>query len=588
MRDKDLKNLVEDLFSGPENQGEREKMTQIPSAPSNQVPYAEVEFNPRPYIEALVRHWWLIVGLAVAAAVVAFLASSRGPEQYTAEANVSLLNIHSEVVFDPQFKTVSLDDSWANRDGQREGALQALAGSKSLLNEVFVEVSPQLAPEDRYFGAFLGAVDAEVVGDLPSDLLRLRVTWDDPEVAALIANAWAERFVTVANQSYMSTSSGTPDEASAVAGGAFEEYQVAQAVLEAFIADNDLDQVRRDLGELDALIEELQAQKTDVLRLANSTRVSSASRLATTTREAMLEQIDVSVRSQVEDRARQLDDWYARKAALEQQQTRLEDLAVQLGGGSIPAAAASGDALALMFTRAGLFGASDPPDLLLDIDLTQLGESGQDLTSAEVQALLRIVEDGLAEAEVEIERLTDELFLGTDLDIPVSMPEDHGLFQWVNAQVESALNAEVTLEIGSAGLETQPLSQSLTRLSDRRQALRAQLESLEAEERELTLARDTAWELYKTLDNKAREVATQFATGAPQTRLAVRAAAPLVPDPPGGKRLPLVAGALGGMLGVVYVVGRTYWDLSAPVEEPSRPAEGSHGRPLPEPQPAVE
>jgi uncharacterized protein involved in exopolysaccharide biosynthesis len=48
-------------------------MTEIPSAPSNPAPYAEVEFDLRPYIEALVGHWWLIIGLAFVAAVAAFV-----------------------------------------------------------------------------------------------------------------------------------------------------------------------------------------------------------------------------------------------------------------------------------------------------------------------------------------------------------------------------------------------------------------------------------------------------------------------------------------------------------------------------------
>jgi capsular polysaccharide biosynthesis protein len=564
-------------------------MTENSSTPSRQVSNFDDPIELRPYIEALIRHWWLIIGLAVVAAVAAYLVGSRGEVTYTAEADVSLLAIHSEVVFDPQFKTVAVDDSWANREGQREGALQALAKSKSLLSEVFAQVSPQLEPKDRNFGAFMSATQAEVVGKLPSDLLRLRVTRDDPEVAMLMANAWAEHFVAVANQSYMSTSSPTLDEARVSADNAFDKYQVAQGELEAFIAENDHDLVRREIGELDVLIEELQEQKTNALRLANSTQVLSANQLANTTRDVLLEQMDQSVRSQAEDHARQLNDWYERKAALERLHLQLDDLHTQLEKGNTSTAAASGDALALMFTRAGLFRAGGTPELLLDIDLTQLGENGQDLSPDEAGALLQVVEDGLAEADIEIKRLTDELFRGSAVDIPSSIPEDHELFQVVNTQVESILNIGVTLDTGSAELETQPLSRFLDQLSDRRQTLRAQKESLDAQERELTLGRDTAWELYKTLDNKAREVEAQFATGAPQARLAVRAATPVVPDRlPDSRNRILMAAALAGMLGVLYVVGRTYWNLSAPVEESGPPAQEAPGRPLPEPQPAAE
>jgi len=551
-------------------------------------PYLEFEFNPRPYIETFIRHWKLILGLAVVAAIAMFLSRSLLPAQYTAEADLSLLNIHSEVVFDEQFKTVPFDEGLTNRaqrEGDRRDALQALAASRSLLIGIFAEVSPQLGPEEQDFEAFLAAVEAQTVGDL----LRLRVTWDDPEIAAAIANEWARRFSTVANQSYVSTS-GTPDEARAAAGAAFEKYQAAQGALEAFIAENDLDPIRREIIELDLLIEEHQALKTDLLRLTTSTPISSSIRLADTTRAALLSQMELSITGEADDRARKLNDWYERKAELERLQLQLEDLKAQLDDGNTSAAAASGDALALIFTRAGLFRQEGMPELLLDIDLAQLSDLGTDLTAAEVKALLRIVEDGLNEANGEIEQLTEVLFLGTNFDIPSQIPTDHELFQVVNAQVESALNADMGLQIEGQilGGGVEPLDRTLGQLSDQHQVLSVQLENLEARLRELSRARDTAWGLYTTLDNKAREVEAQFATGAPQVRLAVQALPPLEPDPRGRLMVSLIAAGVGGMLGLLYIFGREYWQSSAPAEAPRPPAEEAPGPPLPEPEPVVE
>lgn len=563
------------------------KMTQILTASSNQEPRFEEIFGLRSYIETFMNHWKLIIGLAFVAAVAAFLAGSRGPDQYSAEANVSLLNVRSEIVFDEQFKTVPQEEGVANRgqsQDDRRDALQALATSKALLTYVFIEVSPKLAPEDRDFEAFSEAGEAKVAGDL----LRLKVTWDDAEVAAAIANVWAQRLTTVANQSYVNTSSGTADEATATANQAFKKYQTAQAKLEAFIAANDLDLVQREIGELDILIEELQEQKTNALRLANSTEVLSANRLANTTRDVLLEQMDLSVKREADDRARQLNDWYDRKIHLERLQIRLKDLQAQLEKGNLSAAAASGDSLALMFTRAGLFRQEGMPQLLLNIDLSQLSESGADLTPTDVQALLAIVEDGLTEANQEIERLTGELFQGENLEIPTEIPADHELFGLMAQQVEAILNVGVVLETDSTELESKPLSQTLDRLSDRRQVLRSELEKLEARQRELTRARDTTWDLYTTLDNKAREVEAQFATGAPQARLAVQAQPPLAPDPRGRLLSSLIAAAVGGLIGVVYVFGRAYWEETAPDRETDVPETVPGTPPAPTPGPALQ
>ncbi len=300
--------------------------------------------------------------------------------------------------------------------------------------------------------------------------------------------------------------------------------------------------------------------------------------------------MELSIKGEANDRARILNDWYERKANLERLQIQLKDMQGQLEEGNTSAAAASGDALALVFARAGLFGQEGMPELLLNVDLAQLSETGQKLTSADVEGLLHVVEDGLNEANGEIERLTEELFLGTNFNIPGQIPEDHELFRLVNAQVESALNADVGLQINGDvfGAGVEPLDRTLGQLSDQRQVLSAQFENLEARQRELSRARDTAWGLYTTLDNKAREVEAQFATGAPQVRLAVQALPPLEPDPRGRLVVSLIAAGVGGMLGLVYIVGREYWESSAPAEAPSPPAEEAPGPSLPEPQPGME
>jgi uncharacterized protein involved in exopolysaccharide biosynthesis len=68
-------------------------MTENLSTTSNKAPSFDDSIHSRPYIEALVNHWKLIIGLAFVAAVDAFVVRSLLPAEFTAEADVPLLNV---------------------------------------------------------------------------------------------------------------------------------------------------------------------------------------------------------------------------------------------------------------------------------------------------------------------------------------------------------------------------------------------------------------------------------------------------------------------------------------------------------------
>lgn len=533
---------------------------QTPSAPPVQ-PYFEDEIDLRPYIETVIRHWWLIVGLAVVAATVAFIIGSLGPDTYTAEADVALLSIRSQVTFDPEFTTVPQAES----GDVRRQALQSLATSRSLVAEVYAQVKDRLKSDTVSFGSFQDAFSIETAGDL----LRLQVSWTDPEVAAAIANEWARLYTEVANRSYVTTSSQTPEEAGQAAEDAFGRYETAQQAYEAFIAENELDQVQREIAQLDVLITDLQRQKTAALQFLNVTPAYASTQFITNTREVLIEQMNVAVERDARAQTRQLDAWYDRKANLERLRNQLQDVRQRVEAGETSTAVASGDALALMFARAGLFDQRALPDLLLQLDPDQLGQSGANLTVSDVDTLLTSVENGIDEADREIERLSEETFLGSELTVP-AMPDDHRLFAIVNEQANAMLNLDAGVEPDSAELAATPLSRTLDRFSERRQELLARAEQLKARQQELEHKRDTLWDLYETLDNKAREVEAQFATGSPQARVAAEAVPIDTPDRRGRLRQSLIAAVLGGMVGLFYAFAREYWEASAvETEDPS-------------------
>ena len=146
------------------------------------------EVDLRPYIEAVTRNWMWIVGAAVLAALVAFGISSLIPPTYEATALVAVSEPRQIVQFDPRIQTTSEDLPFK--------AYPELAASDEILFSLFNEVT-QIAPDITSFQNLKGRLSAQSGSD--SSLLRLSVQYGDPETAAVIANKWAELFVTKAS-----------------------------------------------------------------------------------------------------------------------------------------------------------------------------------------------------------------------------------------------------------------------------------------------------------------------------------------------------------------------------------------------------
>jgi uncharacterized protein involved in exopolysaccharide biosynthesis len=170
----------------------------------------EEEIDLRIYIEVILRYWKWIVGLAVLAAVVAFVFSSLQAPTYEAEAVVLVTEPRYQLQFDSRFRTDEVQPAYkafptlATSDSVLQGVLDTYALSTDAHNSLSLR---QLA----------GVVEASSEGD-PS-LVLLKVRSDDPENAAAIANAWADTLVKQGNRIY----GGGEEDVT------FFEKQVAQA-----------------------------------------------------------------------------------------------------------------------------------------------------------------------------------------------------------------------------------------------------------------------------------------------------------------------------------------------------------------------
>ncbi len=151
----------------------------------------EEEIDLRPYIEALISKWYWIVGTAVVAGIVAFVVSSALPPSYEATALVAVTKPSDIVEFDSRIR--SIDET------QPLKAYPEIALSDELMLALLPEVSA-LDPNIQSGEDVRGLLAASAGAD-PS-LLRLTVTYGDPEKTAVIANLWADLFVTKVNQIY--------------------------------------------------------------------------------------------------------------------------------------------------------------------------------------------------------------------------------------------------------------------------------------------------------------------------------------------------------------------------------------------------
>lgn len=154
----------------------------------------EEEIDLRVYVEVLLRYWMWIVGLAVGAAVVGLIVSLLLPPAYEASAVVLVTEPRYQMEFDSRFATELTTPAYR--------AFPTLATSDGILGQVLEAYSPppQVDPEAWTLAGLSSMVEANSEGD-PS-LVVLGVTSQLPEVAAGVANAWADVLVKAGNGIY--------------------------------------------------------------------------------------------------------------------------------------------------------------------------------------------------------------------------------------------------------------------------------------------------------------------------------------------------------------------------------------------------
>lgn len=212
------------------------------------------DIDLREYIAVLFKYKFWIAGLAIGAAIAAFVVSLLLPPTYQATALVAVIKPKYEMQFDPRFPLVGTNLLPPYK------AYPLLAMGDELLAALIADMGAGLAPGLRTVERLRARLEARNGAD-PS-VIQLSARDGDPQQAAAIANRWAEHFVEATSDLY------APSEDRR----AFYEQQQAEAEANLAQAERDLIdfQARNQASILSAQLDDKRATLETYLGVARS------------------------------------------------------------------------------------------------------------------------------------------------------------------------------------------------------------------------------------------------------------------------------------------------------------------------------
>jgi len=234
-------------------------------------------------LAALLRRWKLILFGTVLTGAVALGVSLLQSPTYEAHSTLAISKSTVTVSLEESLRTLSEEEqSYLLRRTQdleaRREALEGLVASASVAERVAERLQGQL-PEDLSDPSSLLKM---VSGEAQGDSIVVQVSAGDPEVAALVANAWAQAYEEHINSIYGATGgTGTLSSTSvqSEAADAREEYQTTQTAYEQFMAETQIDEINRRIEEKRFIISSLQQGQRTALEALVETQIAADARV---------------------------------------------------------------------------------------------------------------------------------------------------------------------------------------------------------------------------------------------------------------------------------------------------------------------
>jgi capsular polysaccharide biosynthesis protein len=576
------------------------------SKPSQTVETPEViEIDLKKYIMIVAGRWRLILTCALIGALLGGFLSYLMPSPYEATSSVAIVKTSTQVEFDPKFKTVTQDEvpQLIQSADNRRATLLGLVQNGAIATNVARELETQLTAEERNPARLLDKVKGNTSGR--GDLILIGVTDQDPQKASNIANAWAREYERYVNGLY----GGAPVEYSASVKAEYDRAQVeaqkAQAALETFISESQIDELERTIAEKKQVLDAIQQGRQSAVTLVISEQLKvnsaiiaaylgaqSANRLVAFEKEqegrrdlikAYLDAqnaAQVSVfNEEVQSDLDALKRYYALRIRVQHMIGAARSMRDQVNAGGDTAAASNGSALSLLKTQA--FALTVPVSANVEIQLQNTQALSQTATAQlmDLDALIEALEERDRALTEEIDKLSQKMMSGSGYRLQTS--------QVITSKVAEAISVTYPslFEVGQVGKlsESVPATNPLTlaaqdkanemlrfqssslmvdpftdgdatisvinRLQIEIRKAQAELEKQRAAMQGLTEQRDLTRETASTLARKLAEVAlTSAVTGSE-----VRVASPAFP--PERRTLSRMTSILGGaVIGLVLGV----------------------------------
>lgn len=416
------------------------------------------------YLEILIRRWYLAILPAVVCTIVVAAVVLSQPKQYQAKVSIIAIRSTSQVSYNTAITTSLQDSSTATSSSQRLVSLSLLVRSPSIAQAVLTTLGDRLPTPDRTARSLYDMVQSEIIPK--SDLIAIKLTHTDRELAQEIANAWALEYVRQVNALYNSADTEAFASVQREVPIAKTNFETAQAILENQLKDNRLGELIRRSDAITATVAAL-----------NDARLAGAQA--------------------------QISDIQRTKVLLQAAQ----DLLYQLKTGGSTTALSSSMALASL--RLQVYGAL-PLTYTLVIPL-QLQASSIPINSVE---MISDVESLVAVLLIRQQEQSNNLRKATE-----SVIQGHS---WT--LIPGTTDQQMDLNASDSTLD-RGLDQVLINLENQLRELQTSIEQANNELKQVTLERDLALETYNNLVRKEAELKLAIATAGAEVRLGASAVA---------------------------------------------------------------
>ena len=175
----------------------KEEKCMVDSSRSNFEARQDDEIDLRVYINTLMHHKWIILGLTLISGLATFVIVSFSPPTYQATALVAITRPLYQFQFTPNIPNIT--DTGAAQQFTGKAGVE-LATSDNLLQQALNVVGQDIKPQERSLFSFRKKIKVSTSAD-PS-VLKFTAINGDPLLSAKIANTTADLYVRYVNELY--------------------------------------------------------------------------------------------------------------------------------------------------------------------------------------------------------------------------------------------------------------------------------------------------------------------------------------------------------------------------------------------------